>query len=68
MIEKLLLTFGIATALSLSAPDAAAAPKGGDLTGDAFLKEVPATLREIPHARQLVEALRPLVVERYARL
>lgn len=42
MIEKLLLTFGIATALSLSAPDAAAAPKGGDLTGDAFLKEVPA--------------------------
>ena len=37
MIEKLLLTFGIATALSLSAPDAAAAPKGGDLTGDAFL-------------------------------
>lgn len=32
MIEKLLLTFGIATALSLSAPDAAAAPKGGDLT------------------------------------
>ena len=43
MIEKLLLTFGIATALSLSAPDAAAAPKGGDLTGDAFLKEVPAS-------------------------